>query len=359
MMFWSGRGYWSEARRILIQLLAQPAAVGETVLRVKGLIILGLVTTLLNDREAAQSAFEESIEIAGDLGLEHQNLLAVALGLRGYSLLSSDLSLAQSLCEQALEIGRQIDDKDFVANVLDYLGNIYAAQGNYAMAVAASTESKDGFLATKNRWLSSRPLGNLGSISFQQGDYDSAHSHWEAALAIYQEMGDKANAAFMLGNLANIALIQGNYKHSAALYEESLAIRQAVGDDFSISALLPHLGHIWLQEGNRERASTLFIKGLILNQKFENQKSISLCLAGLAALAIPNQQHQLAAQLLGLAETVMPNYQEGLYTFVRAEIDSVIESVRSVLSEPTFNKAWEDGKALTIARAIEYILEVG
>jgi tetratricopeptide (TPR) repeat protein len=326
---------------------------------VKGLLILSLVTTLLNDSEAAQPAFEESIKLAGDLGPENKNLLAFALGLRGYALMSSDLSMAQSLCEQALEIGRQIDDKDFVANVLDYLGNIYAAQGNYSMAVAASTESKDGFLAMKNRWLSSRPLGNLGSISFQQGDYDSARSYWEAALAIYQEMGDKANTAFMLGELANIALIQGNYEHSAALYEESLAIRQAVGDEFSISSLLPHLGHIWLQEGNEERASTLFLDGLMLNKKFEHRTYISLCLAGLAALAVPNQRHRLAAQLLGLAETVMPHYQEGISPFVRAEIANTRESVRSVLGEVTFVKAWEDGKALTIERAIECALEVG
>jgi predicted ATPase len=357
MMFWSGRGYWSEARRILIQLLAQPAAIGETSLRVKGLIILSLVTTLLNDTEAAQPTFEESIKIAGDLGLENKYLLAVALGLRGYSLMSSDLSMAQSLCEQALEIGRQIDDKDFVANVLDYLGNIYAAQGNFSMAIAASTESKDGFLAMKNRWLSSRPLGNLGSISFQQGDYDSARSHWEAALAIYQEMGDKANTAFILGELGSIAILHGNYEHSAALYEESLVIRRAMGDEFSISSLLPHLGHILLQEGNKERASALFIEGLILNKKFEHRTDISVCLAGLAALAILDQQHRSAAKLLGLAETVMPDYRKGIYTFIRTGIEELIESVRSVLGEKEYIVAWESGKQTSFEEAVAFALE--
>ena len=78
-----------------------------------------------------------------------------------------------------------------------------------------------------------------------------------------------------------------------------------------------------------------------------------------AALAVPNQRHRLAAQLLGLAETVMPHYQEGISPFVRAEIANTRESVRSVLGEVTFVKAWEDGKALTIERAIECALEVG
>ena len=357
LIFWSGSGHWREAKELLAKLLAQPQAMGKTSLRVKGLSVAGLMATLLNDTSTAQAWLDESIEIAFELGPEHKDLYAMNLGLQGYSIRGTDLSRARSQCEEALAIGREINDQWSIANILDYLGNIYTAQGDYSAAQAASTESMTRFLAMNNKWMSSRPLGNLGAISFQQGHYQSARSYWEAALDVYREMGDKANIGFMLSSLANVAQIQGELERSVELYEESLTLWRIIGDEVSISPLLTNLGYVILRQGNTERAAALFAEGLLLNKKIDNQIQILFCLAGLVTLALARQKPKLAAQFLGMVEKFTTTAQRTLAYDSQYRPDDFIETTRATLGDEAYTAAYETGNQMNVDEAVAYALK--
>lgn len=357
LMFWSGSGHWKECRELVTKLLEQPQGMEKTALRVKGLIIAGLMAALLNDTLMARSWLVESIEIARELGPYSKDLYAISLGLLGYSMIGSDISSAQSYCEEALTIGRQTDDQWIIANLLDYLGNVYGAQGNYSAAQAASTESMICFLTMKNKWLSSRPLGNLGSISFRQGDYESARLYWEQALAVYREMGDKANTAFILSALANVSQIQGDLWHSMGLYEESLKIWRVIGDEVSIAPLLVNLGFVMLRQKNMEQATTLFTEGLALNKKIEHPTQIFDCFIGYAALAMSMEKPKLAAQLLGMAERVIPSGQKNPVSDSQFTYDQLIEDIRAALGEEAYTAAYDTGKQMSLNEAVAYALK--
>ena len=357
LIFWSGSGHWRETKELLAKLLAQPQAMGRTPLRLKALSVAGLLATLLNDTSLAQAWLDESIEIALELGPESKDLYAINLGLQGYSIKDADLLRARSQCEKALAIGREINDQFSIANILDYLGNIYAAQGDYSAAQAASTESMTLFLAMNNKWMSSRPLGNLGAISFQQGNYESARSFWEAALDVYREMGDKANIGFMLSSLANVAQIQGDLERSVELYEESLSLWRIIGDEFSISPLLTGLGYVLLRQGKTERAAALFAEGLVLNKKIDNQIQILFCLAGFVTLAIARQKPKLAAQFLGMVEKFTTTAQRTPAYDSHYRPDDFIETTRAILGEEAYTSAYEAGKQMNVDEAVAYALK--
>jgi len=330
---------------------------GRTALRVKGLSVAGLMATLLNDTSMAQACLDESIEIAFELGPESKDLYAMNLGLQGYSRKGTDLLRARSQCEEALAIGREINDQWSIANILDYLGNIYAAQGDYLAAHAASTESMTRFLAMNNKWMSSRPLGNLGAISFEQGDYESAGSYWEAALEVYREIGDKPNMAFMLGSLANVAQLQGDLGHSAEFYEESLTLWRIIGDEFSISPLLANIGYVMLKQGNMEQAAILFAEGLVLNEKIDNQIQILFCLMGLVALAMARQKPKLAAQILGIIQSLTSSLQKVPEYDSQYKPDIFIESARASLGDEEYTAAYQAGSRMSLDEAIAYTLK--
>jgi predicted ATPase len=357
MLFWSARGYWSEAKVILIDILALPDATRKTSSRVKGLIVAGLVATLLNDNTLAQSWLDEGIEFARELGPDSKYLLAISLGLKGYSIMGSDLSLAQSLCEEALAIGREIDDKYVIANVLDYLGNIYATQGDYAPARTASDESLNVFRDAKNRWMSSRPLGNLGLICYQLGDYDAACSYLQAGLEIYQEIGDQANIAFMLATLADIDRIQGEYLHAGVLYEESLAIRRRMGDEFSITLLLANLGSIHLQEGNLLQATTLFEESLGSAKQTKNNVHVWVCLSGFVGLAMAKRRPEIAARLLGALDTTLTSIGAKVDPVYQVDHTRNLAAVREELDEATFTAAWATGQRMNLDEAVAFALK--
>jgi predicted ATPase/DNA-binding SARP family transcriptional activator/tetratricopeptide (TPR) repeat protein len=357
MLFWSARGYWSEAKSFLINILALPDEVYKTSLRVKGLIVAGLAATLLNDIALAQSWLDEGIEIARDLGPASKSLLALSLGLKGYSIMSFNLSMGQSLCEQALAIGREIDDKYVIANVLDYLGNIYTTQGDYTAARAASDESVAVFLETNNRWMSSRPLGNLGLICYQQRDYEAARSYLQAGLEIYREIGDKANIAFMLETLGDIDRIQGNYLHAGVLYEESLVIRRRMGDEFSIAILLANLGNISLQQGNLLQAITRFEESLGTAKKTTKRAQIWICLTGFVGLAIVKRQPEFAARLLGVLDNTLKSIGTKLAPVHQIDHTRNLAAVRAQLDEATFTAAWATGRQMHLDEAVAVALK--
>jgi predicted ATPase/class 3 adenylate cyclase len=357
LLFWSGSGHWREARDLLAKLLAQPQAMGKTLLRLKGLSVAGLMATLLNDTGMAQAWLDESIEIASKLGPGSKDLYAIDLGLRGYSLRSFDSARAQSQCEEALAIGREINDQWSIANILDYLGNIYAAQGDFKAAKTSSIESMTRFLAMNNKWMSSRPMGNLGAISFQEGDYESARSYWEAALDVYREMGDKPNIAFMLGSLANVAQLQGDLGYSAELYEESLTLWRIIGDEFSISPLLAKLGYVMLNRGNMEQAASLFTEGLVLNKKIDNQIQILFCLLGLVALAMSKQKPELAAQILGIIQSLTTSLQIVPIYDPQYKPDVFMESARASLGNEEYTAAYQAGSQMSLDEAVAYTLK--
>jgi hypothetical protein len=129
LIFWSGSGHWREARELLAKFLTQPQAMGKTPLRLKGLSLAGLMAVLLNDTRMAQAWLDEGIEIASALDPECKDLYIINLGLQGYSIRDSEPLRARSQCEAALAIAREINDPWSIANILDYLGNIYAAPG--------------------------------------------------------------------------------------------------------------------------------------------------------------------------------------------------------------------------------------
>jgi predicted ATPase/DNA-binding SARP family transcriptional activator len=357
MLFWSARGYWSEAKVFLIHILTLPDAMHKTSLRVKGLLVAGLVATLLNDIAIAQSWLDEGIEIARDLGPDSKSLLAISLGLKGYSIIGSDLSLAQSLCEDALAMGREIDDKYVIANVLDYLGNIYSTRGDYTAARAASDESVTVFLDTKNRWMSSRPLGNLGLICYQLGDYDAARSYLQAGLEIYREIGDQANIAFILATLADIDCIQGDYLHAGVLYEESLAIRQRMGDEFSIALLIANLGKISLQQGNLLQATTLFEESLGCAKKNKNKAQIWICLTGFATLAIAKRRPEVTARLLGALDITLQSISAKLDPVHQIDHTRNLAAARAQLDEATFTTAWATGRQMNLDETVAFALK--
>jgi predicted ATPase/DNA-binding SARP family transcriptional activator len=354
MLFWSARGYWSEAKAFLIDILELQDTKRNTLLRVKGLIVAGLVAALLNDTAIAQSWLDEGIDSARELGPDSKSLLAIALGLKGYTILGSDVLRARSLCEEALAIGREIDDKYVIANVLDYLGNIYYAQGNYTAARAASEESVAVFRDAKNRWMSSRPLGNLGLICYERRDYEAARSYLQAGLEIYREMGDKANIAFMLLTLADIDRIQGDYLHARALYEESLAIRRRMADELSAIPLLTGLGNVSLQQGNLLQATTLFEESLEAARKARNKMQTCVCLSGIAGLAIAKGRLEVAARLLGALDTTLDSIGTKLDPVHQMDHTRNLAAVRAPLDKARFEAAWAAGQQMGLDEAVVF-----
>ena len=110
-----------------------------------------------------------------------------------------------------------------LGEALRHLGRTDEAKAHYEQALAIHRE-------VGNRSSEGSVLGNLGYLHGIQGRMDEARSHYEQALAIHREVGNRRFEGVMLGNLAGPHWSQGRMDEAKAQLEQGLAIAREVGD---------------------------------------------------------------------------------------------------------------------------------
>lgn len=161
-------------------------------------------------------------------------------------------------------------------------------------------------------------LNNLGYITFQQGEYSGARTLFEQSLAIRRELEDPGGIAYALSGLAEVALQQRDYSSAAAFARDALSIRRALADKMGIAELLEKQAAVFGAVGN----------GL------------------------------LAARVAGAAERLRDEIGFPLTKDERLQHDRHMVATRAALGDDAaFNRAWQEGAALSLEQAIEISLE--
>jgi predicted ATPase/DNA-binding CsgD family transcriptional regulator len=308
---WRVKGYWSERRQPLVELLARPEAAGRTGVRAKALYSVGLLSNSQDDFAMARPMLEESVAICRELG--DNRMLAAALNMLGLMLRTQDLAAARAALEESLAIGRASANKSTIAWTLNHLGTILVYQGDHAAARQCFEESITVFRASGNRWGLAMPLVNLGGTLSRQGDYATAHSLAQEGLTILREMGDKTNGAGALELLGNVARAQGNYVEAQAFLKDSLVLRREVGENLGLARLLESCANLAVAQGQAAQATRLFGAAEALRET--------------------------------IGATVI------LYRDLVA-YERNVATVRTELGEATFAATWAEGRVLTMEQAI-------
>jgi len=163
-------------------------------------------------------------------------------------------------------------------------------------------------------------------VAYVQGDYASARSLFEESLAISRELGSKLSIAQSLNSLANVAWSEGDYATARTLLEESLAIRRELGNKLGIAVCLAGLGGVAAGMGQAQ------------------------------ARLQTRVQAQWGARLLGAAEALLEAMSAVLEADDRIVYEQGKASARAQLSAEEFEKAWVEGRAMSMEQAIEYAL---
>ena len=166
-------------------------------------------------------------------------------------------------------------------------------------------------------WGIANSLDNLGHMALEQGDYPAARARFEETLAIMRGLGGRRRITNSLDNLGNVAFEQGDYLAAGALHEESLAIRRKLDDRMGIASSLEELAGVAASLGRSIRA----------------------------------------ARIWGAAKRLREEIGSPLPTNERPRFDRRVAAARSALGDDAaFDRAWQEGRALTLEQAIELAL---
>jgi predicted ATPase/class 3 adenylate cyclase len=273
-----------------------------------------------------------------------------------------DLSTARLNVEKALEMARYAGDQMLLAHCLEDLAMLAGMVGDYAQEQSLQEQSLAILRETEDKDAIATSLKNLGQTSQVQEDYARARSLYEQRLAIARETGNTSLVASVLGDMGSVALEEGDYTGAHSLYEQALALLREMGNRTGIAYCLYYLGLATDGGGNYQGAISLYKEGLAMHQEAEDRFGTALCLAGLGDWAgvrkgQTKNQRERAVRLLAASTVQLEAIGFVLRPRDRLRYERGLTGARAQLGDNTFDKAWGEGRALSLEQAIEYALE--
>lgn len=231
-LFWEIRGYLSETRHLVAELLSHPNTLAHTSDRARALHTAGNLADTQGDYEAALAYYNESLAIYRELG----DSRSAARPLNGLGLVSfgqGDFATARSFLEESLAIKRELADPSSISIALNNLGLVAHSQRDYRTARAYLQESLAIDRDLKDKDAVATSLVNLGAVALDDGSYDEARLLFMEGLALFNEVGDTRGIADSLENLVGLASQAGDFERAPVLGGAAEALREEIGAPMS------------------------------------------------------------------------------------------------------------------------------
>jgi predicted ATPase/DNA-binding CsgD family transcriptional regulator len=131
-----------------------------------------------------------------------------------------ELDRAEALGNRALALSREAGDPTGIAHALTSLGWIAEYQCRFAQARTFHEEALEVGRSLEDRSWVAWSMRNVGMQAFRLGDIEVAERWLNEAIALFRQHGLRFGAASALTNLAEIALARGDPAQAAALWHD-------------------------------------------------------------------------------------------------------------------------------------------
>jgi non-specific serine/threonine protein kinase len=223
--FWFHRGFWSEGRRWLEDLLASEPGPAEA--RAKAVLGAGWLAFAQDDLVQARAHLEESVR----LWRKAQEIHGLGYALTFLSQVvqvQGDHRLGRSLAEEGLALLRESGDAFGLCIALIDLGNVLRAEDD-ALAQPWYEEAILLLRKTGDAWALAMPLRHLGDAAFRRGDTEQAIALYQESLTLCKQTGEKWFTSRGFENLAGVIGMQGDFQRAARLFGAAEALREVIG----------------------------------------------------------------------------------------------------------------------------------
>jgi tetratricopeptide (TPR) repeat protein len=167
----------------------------------------------------------ELVPCLGDLALEVSVLLAAT---RVYET-RGEFHHGVRHAERALELAREAEDDQLLADTLTYMGKEQLRLGRLTEALHSSETAARLYGEGANLEGQADVLINLGDVARALGDHSRAVDCYERSLALDRALGDRYWEAHALDRLGDVHNSLGEKEIAAASWQESLSIFEELG----------------------------------------------------------------------------------------------------------------------------------
>lgn len=211
----------------------------------------------------------------------------------------------QQAAEEARSAGARVEESEALSQVgrlYSYLGNNDEAQKRLIGALDSLAEHSRGNQPGTVKQAYAEALSNLGEVSYSKGDLVKASEHFEHALKLFGEIGDRkgeARASLFVGYIAGGL---GQPEKALTRISQALALYRAATDKMGEGLSLTALGLFHSLKREEEYAIRMHREAMDIFRTIGDRQSEAITLNALGQ----------AFENLGKYETALDNYEKAL-----------------------------------------------
>jgi non-specific serine/threonine protein kinase len=251
--------------------------------------------------------------IPGDLRAKATVMAALRSSRQG------DQATSLSLADTSVALARQQRDQELLAYILHGAGMVHSVGGDLDTAIRMCNEADSLLIGSTNMRLVTGVKNALGLLAVERGDHARARELLSESVAHGRSEDNRPRTAQHLESLANAQLGLGDTEGATASWAEAVTVFRDLDDPF---------GTIW-------------------------------CLGGLALVAAARGEHERTLRLAAVVDRMSREWSLNTTAFRVKKLDDACRQARSTLGSRKSEGAWNDGQAMTTARAVEYALSEG
>ena len=249
--------------------------------------------------------------------------------------------------EVILRLVEEGGDQGGKATVLNNIGSIYQAQGNYPEALKRYEQALGIHEQLGDFWGKTIILSNIGEIYRAKGNYPEALKIYEQALKISEQLGDFSGKAIRLNNIGSIYQAQGNYLEALKRYEQALKIDEQQGNLSGKAIILNNIGEIYRARGNYPEALKIYEQVLRIDEQLGDLNGKATRLNNIGGIYQAQGNYLKALKLFEIALKTLRKI--GLGDSPNANnTERNIEAVKSKISKS--EKEIKPGTAISLTR---------
>jgi predicted ATPase/DNA-binding XRE family transcriptional regulator len=270
------------------------------------------------------------------------------------------------------------DDRDYPDETSRWVKTILSKAKQPTAARARALISLGVLLSTVNNFVEARPyseealaigrqlndplllawaLAYRGILDEAEADYPSAQAYIQQSLEIAENLKIGPLVGWNLTLLADTFYMQENLTRAKELYEKSSILMKEIRQRDLLAYPLRRLGYLALRDGDTIKACQLFRDSLELNWKTLFHYGIMASLTAFARLALTQSKMERAAQLYGFLDSRFKAVSYHLYLMDEVEYNRGFADLELYLNKSTIAEAWTKGKEMLIEEAIALGLE--
>jgi tetratricopeptide (TPR) repeat protein len=240
---------------------------------------------------------------------------------------------------------------------LNALGVLARDRGDYALAQDRFEKSLSRWRLLPDRLAIARCLHNLANAVRVRGSYAHAQSALREATEIFERVGDRSGAAWSINQQGDIACEQGDLAGAQKFYEQALSAFREAGDRWGSARSLTDLGAIYREQGSHPTSHAAYRDALQIFAELGHRRGMARVWEGCACLALAQGHPARALRLAAAAARLRQSINAPLPQAERSKLEQSLSLAWESLSPVEGKRAWEDGAAMSLEKAVEYSLE--